>query len=100
MVIVAGTFEVAADQREAFLAGRIDRMLESRAEPGCLEYTFSADPIDPARVLLFERWASQEDLDAHLAAARARPAVPGAGVAPKAASIVVYTVASERSLGG
>ena len=99
MVIVAGTFEVDPEQREAFLTGRIDGMRTSRAEPGCLEYTFSADPTDPGRVLLFERWARQEDLDTHLAAARARPASPGTGVAPKAASIFVYNVTGERPLG-
>src|ERR1700739_2596088 len=86
MVIVAGTIEVDPDQREAFLAGRIDAMRASRAEPGCLEYTLSADPTDPRRVMLFERWARQEDLDKHLAAARARPASPGPAVVPKAAS--------------
>ena len=28
----------------------------------------SADPIDPGRIVLFERWADQASLDAHLAA--------------------------------
>jgi quinol monooxygenase YgiN len=98
MVIVAGTIEVAPDQREAFLAGSIEGMRRSRAEPGCLEYTLSADPTNPGRVMLFERWARQEDLDTHLAASRARPASPTA-VAPRAASIVVYDVAGERPLG-
>ena len=59
-----------------------------------------ADPTDPGRVMLFERWASQKDLDTHLAAARARPAAPGAAVAPKAASIFVYEVTGERPLRG
>lgn len=99
MVIVAGIFEVDPEQREAFLAGRIDRMRTSRAEPGCLEYTFSADPLDPGRVLLFERWARQEDLDAHLAASPATPASPSAEVVPKATSLVVYDVTGERPLG-
>ena len=99
MVIVAGTLEVDADQREAFLASRIDGMRASRAEPGCLEYTLSADPTDPRRVMLFERWARQEDLDNHLAASRARPASPGTAVAPKATSILVYNVTGERPLG-
>ncbi len=100
MVIVAGIFEVDPEQRDAFLAGRVDRMRTSRAEPGCLEYTFSADPLDPGRVLLYERWARQEDLDAHLAAAPASPASPGVEVVPRSASIVVYDIAGERPLGG
>ena len=83
MVIVAGTLELDPDQREAFLAGRIDGMRTSRAEPGCLEYTLSADPTDPRRIMLFERWARQEDLDTHLAALRARPSSPGTAASPK-----------------
>jgi hypothetical protein len=35
MVIVAGSIELDPDQREAFLAGRLDGMRTSRAEPGC-----------------------------------------------------------------
>jgi len=99
MVIVAGTLEVDPEHREAFLASRIAGMRTSRAEPGCLEYTLSADPTDPRRVLLFERWARQEDLDNHLAASRTRPAPPATAVAPKAASIFVYDVTGERPLG-
>ena len=100
MVIVAGIFEVDPEQREAFLAGRFERMRTSRAEPGCLEYTFSADPLDPGRVLLYERWATQDDLDAHLAVPAAPSASPATEVVPRAASIVVYDVAGERPLGG
>ena len=100
MVIVAGIFEVDPEQREAFLAGRFDRMRTSRAEPGCLEYTFSADPLDPGRVLLYERWATQDDLDAHLAVPAAPSASPAAEVVPRSVSIVIYDVAGERPLGG
>src|SRR3954451_18346515 len=61
MVIVGGTFEIDPDQREQFLAGRAAMMRRSRAEHGCLEYSFCADPLEPARVVLFERWSSQAD---------------------------------------
>ena len=98
MVIVVGTFEVDPDQREQFLANRHGRMRESRAEPGCLEYTFSADPLDPGRVLLFERWASQEDLDVHLSLPPSRPEPSGTQVEPRASSILVYDVTGERQL--
>ncbi len=100
MVIVAGVFTVDPEQREAFLAGRMDRMRTSRAERGCLEYTFSADPLDPGRVLLYERWASQDDLDAHLAAPAAPSASPGTEVTPTASSITIYDVTGERPLRG
>lgn len=100
MVIVGGAFEVEPDQREDFLAGRCEMMRQSRAEPGCLEYTFSADPLVPGRIVLFERWVDQQSLDAHLAGLRSAPPSPGGDVAPKSASIVIYDVAGERPLGG
>jgi quinol monooxygenase YgiN len=98
MVIVSGVFTVDPEQREAFLEGRNAIMEHSRAEQGCIEYTFSADPLVPGRVVLYERWASQEDLDQHLAglSAPSAPAVTG----PEAitTSITVYDVTGERPL--
>ncbi|MEP7115769.1 MAG: putative quinol monooxygenase [Ilumatobacteraceae bacterium] len=99
MVIVGGAFEVEPSQRERFLASRIDMMRTSRGEPGCLEYTFAADPIDAGKVVLFERWASQGDLDAHLAAMRANPPTLDASVAATSSSITIYDVSGERRLG-
>ncbi len=93
MIIVSGTFEVDPAQRDAFLAERHDRMRTSRAEAGCLEYTFSADPLEAGRVVLFERWEDQASLDAHLAG----PPMDTA-VAPISASIVIYDIAGERPL--
>lgn len=37
----------------------------SRGEPGCLDYTVSADAEHPGRVVVFERWAGQDDLVEH-----------------------------------
>jgi quinol monooxygenase YgiN len=99
MVIVGGTFGVNPDQREQFLADRADMMRTSRGEPGCLEYSFAADPIDPGRVVLFERWATQEDLDAHLANLRAGPRWSDNDVAPLTSSVVIYDVVGERRFG-
>src|SRR5436305_1262372 len=90
MVIVAGWFEIDPAERDAFVAGRVEAMVRSRAEHGCIEYVIAADPVDPGRAVLFERWESQADLDAHAAAARdaARDAPksdPPTGATPKAA---------------
>ena len=97
MIIIAGTFEVDPDQREEFLRERGDAMRRSRAEAGCLEYVFSADPIEPGRVVLLELWASQPDLDAHVVTLRASPRPPG--VAPISTSVRVYDVTGGRPLG-
>jgi quinol monooxygenase YgiN len=99
MVIVGGVFEIEPGDRDAFLAGRLESMRASRAEAGCLEYTMSADPLEPGRLVLFERWADQASLDAHLAALQSAPRPPAGGVAPTSATVTVYDVAGERPLG-
>jgi quinol monooxygenase YgiN len=93
VVIVGGRFEVDPEQRDAFVAERHEMMRTSRSEDGCLEYTFAADPLEPGRVVLFERWESQGVLDAHLAAISRTTTVM-----PRSASITLYDVAGERPL--
>jgi quinol monooxygenase YgiN len=97
LVIVGGSFELEPSDRDEFLSSRLDMMHASRAEPGCIEYTFSADPIDPRRVVLFERWESQDALDAHLDNLRGRADSPGR-VAPLTSSITIYDVVGQRQL--
>lgn len=72
MIIVQGTFTVDPDRRDEFLADRIETMQTSRAEKGCIEYVLAADPVVPGRVVLSERWETQADLDAHIAALMAK----------------------------
>jgi quinol monooxygenase YgiN len=98
LVIVAGWFEVDPSERDAFLAQRVDAMRRSRAERGCIEYVIAADPVDPRRAVLFERWESQADLDAHAAAAKQAPKSDAPSVVPTAVSIFVYDVTGERKL--
>jgi len=98
LVIVAGWFEVDPSERDAFLALRVDAMRRSRAERGCIEYVIAADPVDPGRAVLFERWESQADLDAHAAAAKQAPKSDAPSVVPTAVSIFVYDVTGQRKL--
>ena len=98
MVIVGGTFEVDPGLREQFLANREAMMRASRAEPGCLEYTYAADPIEPGRVVLYERWESQEALDVHLVVVRSGPQ-PSPDVPTISSSITIYGISGERQLG-
>lgn len=100
MVIVTGTIDVAPDRREAFINDQLDRIRETRAARGCLTCAYSPDPLDPGRVLLIERWASQEDFDAHLALARTCPSALPSDVVTNVVSVSVYDVAKERWLGG
>jgi quinol monooxygenase YgiN len=97
MLIVAGHFEVDPADQAAFVAGRVEQMEATRTESGCLEYAMTADPVDPTRVLLFERWADQASFDAHMAGIASGP--KSTGPAPKGFSVKIYDIAGERSFG-
>ena len=97
MLIVAGHFDVDPAERDEFLAGRVDSIRTTRTEGGCLEYVMSADPVDPTRVMLFERWADQAAFDAHMAVIQSAPRA--GGPAPKGFSVKIYDIAGERSFG-
>jgi quinol monooxygenase YgiN len=99
MLIIAGTFEVDPARRDEFIAGRESGMRESRAEAGCIDYVLSADPLEPGRVYLFERWESKEHLAPHLARMSApRPAEPDA-VPVLSAELLQYEIATIGPIG-
>lgn len=60
MVIVAGHLEVHPDERDAYLAGCVGIVEQARAAPGCLDFSLSADLLDPGRINVLERWESVE----------------------------------------
>ncbi|MGO9027113.1 MAG: putative quinol monooxygenase [Acidimicrobiales bacterium] len=99
MVIVVGVFEVEAEDRERFLAGKLDQVAASRSEPGCIDYTFSADAADPGGVRLLERWESRPDLEAHVAGLRASPS-PDGGVPSRMVEVAIYEATPAPPLGG
>lgn len=83
MIVVQGVFRVAPEDRERFLAESVETQRISRAEPGCVEYAIAADPVEPDRVVLTERWERRTDLDAHIEALTARRrAAAEAGATP------------------
>jgi len=66
MIIIAGTLNVHPDDRAPLLEAFGPIQAATRAEePGCLGYSFSADPINDDGVLIFERWADAAALEAH-----------------------------------
>lgn len=62
MLIIAGYLEVAPANRDAYVADCHAAVAQARRAPGCFEFTVAADPIDVARITVYERWASDEDL--------------------------------------
>ena len=98
VVIVAGTFTVDPARRAEFLEGRLESIRASRDDRGCLEYTMSADAVDPGLVRLFEMWSSQADLQAHVQ--RIQSSAPaGGGVPVLARDMKIYVHAEEQPFG-
>lgn len=97
-VIVQGVFEVEPAERARFLETRLDVIRASRHEEGCLEYVLAADPLEPGRVIISERWESMDHLQRHLDAAShdesARLRIP-----PLSADITVYEIVTSKRLG-
>ncbi|MEM9255017.1 MAG: antibiotic biosynthesis monooxygenase [Pseudomonadota bacterium] len=66
-ILIAGTVHLPTGDREKALAETAELVLETRTQPGCEHYVWSADPTSETRLYVFEKWASVEDLAAHLA---------------------------------
>ena len=62
MIIIAGHLQVAAAERDRYLAAVASVALNAREAPGCLDFVQSADPTDPGRINIYERWDTDESL--------------------------------------
>ena len=69
MLIVAGSFIAEPGERDAFLTAVQPMVSATLEEAGCQDYTFSPDPNDDNRIMLFELWDDQAALDGHFASA-------------------------------
>jgi quinol monooxygenase YgiN len=67
---------------------------EARGAAGCLDFAISADLIDPSRINIFERWASQAAVDAF----RGSGPSDEQGAAIRSASVAEFDVADVRPL--
>lgn len=96
-VIVAGVFR-APTQALAALRPHMAAMISaSRAEPGCLGYSYAEDVLEPGLIRVFEAWSDAKALEAHLASphiARWRAAWAELGVGGR--DLTLYDVAGAR----
>jgi quinol monooxygenase YgiN len=83
MIVIAGHVALDPAQHDPAVAAAREMMRETRREPGCISYTFSADLEEPGRFRIFEEWESDEALRTHFTSphmARFQKAVGGLGV--------------------
>ena len=94
MVIVAGHVVVDPQQRDDYLSGCVEVVRQARRAAGCLDFAISADPLEPGRINIFERWESQAAVDAF----RGSGPSDEQGSAIRDASVAEYDVEGERTL--
>lgn len=90
MIIVSGWLHIVPGERGSYLASCHDVIEAARRSEGCLDFALSADPVDADRINVYERWATDADVD------RFRGAGPGAGqlAAIRDADVARYRVAA------
>jgi quinol monooxygenase YgiN len=64
MIIVAGHLRVAARDRDAVLDRSREATQLARSAPGCRDFVVAADPVDPERINVYERWTDRAALHA------------------------------------
>jgi len=98
-LIIAGTVRVPPQNLTAFKP-HMERMLAaSRAEEGCLAYSYAEDVAEPGLIRVFELWRDQAAIDAHFGTAHMaawRAAWPAFGVSDR--RLTLYETAAERPL--
>ncbi|WP_128892239.1 putative quinol monooxygenase [Erythrobacter sp. HKB08] len=65
MIQINGTITLDEGVLEHARDAIIEMVEASRAEDGCIDYTFAQDLSDPNVLVLYERWRDQEALQAH-----------------------------------
>ena len=66
-VVVVGSFKAKADKQEDALEAMKALVEPTHNESGCILYALHVGTDDSTRMAFIERWASREELDAHLA---------------------------------
>jgi quinol monooxygenase YgiN len=98
-ITVAGTFRLPPQNLAAFRPHMLKMLAASRAEDGCLVYSYAEDVAEPGLIRVFEAWRDQACLDAHFRTAHMaewRAAWPAAGAGER--DLTLYEVAAERAL--
>jgi quinol monooxygenase YgiN len=94
VVIVAGHLAVDPEQRDNYLSGCVEVVRQARRTPGCLDFSLSADLLEPGRINILERWESVAAVEAF----RGSGSTDDQSAAILSASVAEYDVGDERSL--
>lgn len=65
MIIVVGSFRIPPSMVEVVRPVMEAMITASRAEEGCIEYSYALDVLDEGLVRVSEKWRDREALEAH-----------------------------------
>ncbi len=68
MLLILGTFRISPDRLDAARPAMARMIAGSRAEPGCIDYGYAGDLLDPGLFHVVERWRDREALAGHFGA--------------------------------
>jgi len=69
MLLIVGTVRLPAGRLGEARPIMASMVAASRAEAGCLEYSYAQDVLDPGLIHVKERWTDRTALDAHFKSA-------------------------------
>jgi quinol monooxygenase YgiN len=99
MILIAGTVRVPPENLPRFKPHMERMVTASRAEDGCLTYSYAVDVLDAGLIRIFEAWRDRASLDAHARSghmAAWRAVWPDVGVSDRRLSL--YEAQTERPL--
>ena len=95
MLIIAGTLTVDASERERYMSAVADVAAQARRAPGCFDFVQAPDLLDPTRINIYERWASDDDLENFRSSGASSEAEPEPSLPQiKAADVTKYRIAA------
>jgi quinol monooxygenase YgiN len=98
-LIIAGTVRVPLESLAVLRPHQLAMLAASRAEDGCITYSYGEDVAEPGLIRVFEVWRDQAAIDAHFKTphmAAWRAACAEHGVSDR--KLFAYETASERAL--
>lgn len=69
MLLIVGTIRLPAGNLGAARAAMAQMIRASRAEDGCLDYSYAEDVLEPGLIRVAERWRDRSCLERHFASA-------------------------------
>ena len=99
MIVIVGTVRIDPDMIEVLRPAMEAMVAASRAEPGCIDYAYAHDLLEPGLIRVSEAWTSNEALAEHFTTphmATWRQALTALG--PLNRHLTAYEVQSKRAI--